>query len=519
MPPASSPRARAARREVAERWQVASVVVEDVVRFGIVVGLVCAVLLLAVVSNRLGDRVGIPAPALFLVGAAVASDVAPGLTPRSIESVQRLVTVALIAILFNGGLDLGWSRFRANVGAIAWLGVAGTFVTAGALALAGHLIFRFDWQLALLIGTALAPTDPAVVFSVLGRREISGRSGTILEGESGANDPVGIALMVALLTAASAGAGGGAALTVVEEFALQMVVGALVGIAGGWIMVRALRPPLPSEGLYVIRAIALVGLIYGAAVAVRGSGFLAVFLAGIVVADARAPYKRDIERFANATASLGEIVAFTVLGLTINIRSVLSSDAWWIGLGLAVLLAVVVRPLLVGLVSLPVRLDRSERLFVLFAGLKGAVPILLGTYILTSGQPDPVRAYGIVFVVVLFSVVVQGGLVPVVAQRLRLPVRIVEQEPWALGLRFRDEPQGLHRYTIAAGALADGSRMEDLTLGKNVWISFVGRDGALVQVRGDTRLRAGDEVLVLADPSDAGDVARLFTEPVDHRTT
>ncbi len=210
---------------MAERWQVASVVVEDVVRFGIVVGLVCAVLLLAVVSNRLGDRVGIPAPALFLVGAAVATDVAPGLTPRSIESVQRLVTVALIAILFNGGLDLGWSRFRANVGAIAWLGVAGTFVTAGALALAGHLIFGFDWQLALLIGTALAPTDPAVVFSVLGRREISGRSGTILEGESGANDPVGIALMVALLTAASAGAGGGAALTVVEEFTLQMVVG------------------------------------------------------------------------------------------------------------------------------------------------------------------------------------------------------------------------------------------------------------------------------------------------------
>ncbi len=100
----------------------------------------------------------------------------------------------------------------------------------------------------------------------------------------------------------------------------------------------------------MIRAIALVGLIYGAAVAARGSGFLAVFLAGIVVADARAPYKRDIERFANATASLGEIVAFTVLGLTINIRSVLSSDAWWIGLGLAVLLAVVVRPLLVGLV-------------------------------------------------------------------------------------------------------------------------------------------------------------------------
>jgi cell volume regulation protein A len=425
------------------------------------------------------------------------------------------VTVALIAILFNGGLDIGWPRFRANAGAIVWLGVVGTFVTAAAVALAGHLLFGFDWRLALLIGTALAPTDPAVVFSVLGRREISGRSGTILEGESGANDPVGIALMVALLTATSSGGGAGPGVvwTVVEEFALQMAVGAAIGLLGGRVMVWALRRPLPSEGLYVIRSIAFVGLIYGAAVVARGSGFLAVFLAGMIVADARAPYKRDIERFHAATASLGEIVAFTVLGLTIHLNALFTSNAWAVGLALAPLLAFVVRPVLVGLVLLPVRLTREERLFVLWAGLKGAVPILLGTYILTSGQPDPVRAYDIVFVVVLFSVVVQGGLVPVVARRLRLPVRIVEQEPWALGMRFRDEPRGLYRYTIVAGAPADGSRMDELTLGEDVWISLVGREGALVQVRGETTLQAEDEVLVLADPSDADTVARLFTQP------
>jgi potassium/hydrogen antiporter len=485
--------------------------VADILTFGVVIGAVCGVLLLAVVSNRVGDRIGVPAPALFLVGAAVASDVVPRLTPQHIETVQRVVTVALVVILFNGGLDMGWPRFRANARAIAWLGVLGTFVTAGAVALAGHLLFGFDWRLALLIGTALAPTDPAVVFSVLGRREISGRSGTLLEGESGANDPVGIALMVALLAAAGPGSGAGAVWSVVEEFTLQMVVGAVIGVLGGRVMVRALRWPLPSEGLYVIRSIAFVGLIYGVAVVAHGSGFLAVFLAGMVVADARAPYKRDIERFHTAAASLGEIVAFTVLGLTVDVRSVLSSDAWSIGLALALLLAVVVRPVLVGVLLWPVRLTREERLFVLWAGLKGAVPVLLGTYILTSGQPDSVRAYDIVFVVVLFSVVVQGGLVPLIARRLRLPVRVVEQEPWALGMRFRDEPQGLHRYTVVAGSPADGSRMDDLTLGENVWISLVGREGALVQVRGETTLQAGDEVLVLADPSDAHSVARLFT--------
>jgi potassium/hydrogen antiporter len=490
--------------------------VDDILTFGITIGVVCAVLLLAVVSNRIGDRVGVPAPALFLIGAAVASDVAPGLTPRSIESVQRIVTVALIAILFNGGLEMGWPRFRANAGAIAWVGVVGTFVTAGALAVAAHVLFGFDWTIAMLIGTALAPTDPAVVFSVLGRREIAGRSGTILEGESGANDPVGIALMVALLTAAT-GSGGGAVLTVVEEFALQMAVGAVVGLVGGRLMVSALRLSLPSEGLYVIRSIALVGLIYGVAVIGRGSGFLAVFLAGMVVADARAPYKREVERFHTAAASLGEIVAFTVLGLTINLRTVVDTGAWWVGLVLAVIMAFVVRPVLVGLVLWPVRLKPGERIFVLWAGLKGAVPILLGTYILSSGQADPVRAYAIVFVVVLFSVVVQGGLVPFVAGRLRLPVRIVEQEPWALGMRFRDEPRGLRRYTVAAGSPADGCRLDELSLGEDAWISMVGREGALVQARGETTLRAGDEVLVLVDPSDADTIGPIFTDPAPSR--
>jgi cell volume regulation protein A len=485
--------------------------VNDVLAFGVVVGVACAVLLLAVLSNRVGDRLGIPAPALFLVLSAVASDALPQLVPDSITAVQRVVTVALVVILFNGGMGIGWARFRENAGGIVWVGVVGTFVTAAALALAAHLIFGFDWRLALLIGTALSPTDPAVVFSVLGRREISGRSGTLLEGESGANDPVGIALMVALISTGSA-TGWHAGLSGVEEFALQMGVGALVGWLGGRLLLISMRRlALPSEGLYPIRVLAFAGVIYAAATIVHGSGFLAVFVAGILIGDERAPYKREIERFHAALASLGEIVAFTVLGLTVEIRSVVAHQAWLIGLVLAVLLAFVVRPLLVGLVLWPVRLARNERLFVLWAGLKGAVPVLLGTYVLTSGSGRAVEAYDIVFVVVLFSVVVQGGLVPAVARALRLPVEVVEQEPWSVGVRFRDEPQGLHRYQVVRGSAADGSTLEALTLGENVWVSFVGRDGRLIQVRGETRLRAGDQVLVLAEDEDAALAEEMFT--------
>src|SRR5215212_7704783 len=310
----------------------------DVEHFALLVLLVGAAIISAVLLNRVSERIRIPAPAIFLVAAALASDVMPALGELSVTTVQRVVSVALAIILFDGGMHIGWQRFRTAAGPVVWVGVAGTFVTAAALATLAHTLFDLDWRAALLVGTALAPTDPAVVFSVLGRREVAGRSGTILEGEAGANDPVGIALMASLLAAATGGSDASPVLTVVEEFGLQMIVGAVVGVLGGRAMIWALRRPLPSEGLYVIRSVALVGLIYAVATVARGSGFLAVFLAGIVVADARAPYKREVERFHTGLASLGEIVAFTVLGLTVQLRTLGDGQAWQIGLVLAVLL-------------------------------------------------------------------------------------------------------------------------------------------------------------------------------------
>jgi cell volume regulation protein A len=487
--------------------------VNDAVPFGATLGIVCLVGLLAVLSNRVSARLRVPAPAFFLVAAAAASDLVPSLGGLDITTVQRIVTVALLVILFDGGMHIGAARFRSAAGAIVWLGVAGTVVTAAALAAAAHWLFGFDWYLALLLGTALAPTDPAVVFSVLGRREISGPSGTLLEGESGANDPVGIALLVAILSAGGS-AGWGAVGTGLGVFALQMVVGAVVGYVGGRALLVFMRVvALPSEGLYPLRVLASAGVVFGVATVLQGSGFLAVFVAGIVVGDERAPYKREIERFHSALASLAEIVAFTLLGLTVQLKTLPDGRAWLIGLVLAALMAFVVRPVLVGLVLWPVRLSRGERVFVLWSGLKGAVPVLLGTYILTTDDPGALRVYDVVFVVVLFSVVVSGGLVPWLATRMRLPMRVVEPEPWSLGLRFRDEPQGLHRYTVAPGAPADGGTIGGLPMGENAWVSMVSRDGALLQVRGETELAAGDELLVLADRDVAREVGELFTRP------
>ena len=485
----------------------------DVEHFALNVLAVAVAITAAVLSNRISERIRVPAPAIFLLAAAVASDLIPELGLVSVTTVQRVVTVALAVILFDGGMHIGWRRFRQAAGPVVWVGVAGTFVTAAALAAFAHGLFGLDWQAALLLGTALAPTDPAVVFSVLGRREVAGRSGTILEGESGANDPVGIALLASLLTAGQA-AGVGAAGSIAGVFLAQLAVGAVVGLAGGRLLVAFMRRvPLPSEALYPLRVLAGVLVIYGAATVAHGSGFLAVFVAGILAGDARAPYKGEIERFHAALASLAEIVAFIVLGLTVGLHTLPDRGAWVIGLALAVLLTLVVRPLLVGLLLLPVRLAWGERLFVLWAGLRGAVPILLGSFLLSAGAPDATRLYAVIFVVVAFSVLVQGSLVPAVAARLGVPMRTVEPEPWSLGVRFRHEPRGLRRYLVAAGSLADGRAIGELDLGEDVWISLVIRDGQLIPVQGATTLRAGDEVIALTDPERTPDLTRVFAAP------
>src|SRR4051794_7108737 len=323
---------------------------------------------------------------------------------------SRIVTVALVIILFNGGMSLGWRRLRPALGPVLWLGIAGTVATAGVLAVAAHWLFGFDWQSSLLLGTALAPTDPAVVFSVLGAQEIAGRSGTILEGESGANDPVGIALLVSVLGASG---GGTDAWTGLAQFALQMAVGVVVGLATGFALRWTVRRiPLPSEQLYPIRVIAGAAATYGLATVAHGSGFLAVLLAGVLLGDVEAPFQPEVERFTAALASLGEIVAFTVLGLSIHLFSLLTSADLLIGFAIAALLIVVIRPVFVGALLAPVRLHRSGRPLVLSAERGFNVPMLLGLFVRARGCPDAVQLSWVVFVVGEVSVVVEGVSVP-----------------------------------------------------------------------------------------------------------
>jgi potassium/hydrogen antiporter len=293
-----------------------------------------------------------------------------------------------------------------------------------------------------------------------------------------------------------------------------MAIGLATGLAGGFALLAFMRRvTLPSEALYPLRTLASVLLLFGVTTLMHGSGFLAVFVAGIVIGGRRAPYQREIERFHAALAGLAEIVAFVGLGLTIDLDVLARTDVWLPGLILGLALAVIIRPLVVGLCLLPAQLDRGERAFVLFAGLKGAVPILLGLLILTADVPDAERLYGIVVIVVIFSVAVQGSLVPTVARRLGVPMQPIRPEPWAVGVQLQTEPDSAYQVAIAPGSVVDGRTVADIAeLAGNVWISMVVRDGVLLPVRGATRLKAGDLVTLLIEEDSSHEVA-MFNKP------
>jgi potassium/hydrogen antiporter len=402
--------------------------VGELTHFGGWVAIVSAAALAAVVSTRLAERFRIPPGALFLIAAAVVSDIFPSLSHLSIRDVERLASISLAVILFDGGLRVGWRRFRDSATPIVSLGLVGTFVTSGLLALCAHYLLGFHWATAGVLGAALAPTDPAIMFSVLGRREIAGRSGTILEGESGANDPVGIALTLALVSYAT---GSGSTGSAAVDFFSSLLIGLAIGAAAAlWVHPWLARLPLREASLGPLRTLAFVGVVYGLASAAHGSGFLAAYIAGVLVGDAPFPGKRATSRFHTSLASLAEIVVFVALGLTVHVGSVFRDNVWVDGLVLVLLGTFVIRPLALAPLLAPVELTAGERLFVVWAGLKGAVPILLASFALLGAVDHAERIYLIVFVVVALSVTLQAASIPSVARRLGVPMLELREREW-----------------------------------------------------------------------------------------
>jgi potassium/hydrogen antiporter len=322
----------------------------------------------------------------------------------------------------------------------------------------------------------------------------------VLEGEAGINDPAGIALLLGMVEVATHP--GTSLLVVLKEFALEMSIGIALGLIGGAVLIASLtRLRLGGSGLYPVLTLAGAGMLYGITSLAGGSGFSAVFVAGLLLGDARLPYAAEIDRFTVSLANLAEVAVFLALGLTIDLGAIAGND-WLGGAALLIVMALLVRPLVVAVTLARSALGRREKTFVAWSGLKGAVPILLAAFAVLGHVPESHRIYDIVFVVVLGSVVIQGALVPTVAARLRIPMQLQPDLPWELSIKLAERPRDRVELHVEPGSPADGHPLGDIPLDDDAWVTLVVRDARALAPRPSLTLQASDAVFLLGVDDD-----------------
>jgi cell volume regulation protein A len=456
-------------------------------------------LLIGIVSSKFSARLGLPVLVLFLaVGMLAGEDGIAGIRFDNFVTAHAIGTVALAVILFDGGLQTRTSALRVAWKPAALLATVGVLVTAAITGLAASYILDLPRLTGLLLGSIVASTDAAAVFAVLRSQSVHLRErlAATLEIESGSNDPMAIFLTVGLVEVLSARMTLGWDLATL--FAAQMGIGALVGLGAGWIAVRLInRIQLGSAGLYPVLAGACGFLAFGLAAALGGSGFLAIYLAGIVIGNSRIVFQRGTFLFMDGLAWMGQITMFVVLGL-------LSTPSELVGVaGSALLLAAVLifvaRPLAVVPLLWPFRFSWQEQVLIAWVGLKGAVPIILATFPLMYGLPDGKAVFNVVFFVVLVSAVLQGWTLPILATRLELqepqpPAPAVSLELMSL----RDIHADIVDYLVVPSSPLLGKTVQELHLPEGAILAMISRGNKLVAPRGPTELQAHDHLFIIA---------------------
>ncbi len=458
--------------------------------------LACVLVLVSILASKASGRSGVPALLLFLgIGMLAGSEGIGGIYFDNAELARAVGVVALALILFSGGLDTRWDSIRPVLGRGITLATLGTVATAGLVGALVLLVTDLPLLEALLLGAVVSSTDAAAVFSILRARQVRLPAPVrdLLELESGANDPMAVFLTVSLITLITEG--GGSPLGLAWSFVLQMGLGALLGYTLGRVMAWVInRIGLDHDGLYPVLSLTLVLLTFGITSYAGGSGFLAVYVAGVVMGGRAYIHKRSLTRFHDGLAWLAQIAMFLTLGLLVFPSHVLPI------MGVAVLVAafltLVARPASVYLSLLGSRFTFRERTLIGWAGLRGAAPIILATFPLVAGVQGGDELFNIVFFIVLVSTLVQGTTIPLVARWLHLEGPAYAAEPvWAGEPVQRD----LIEYRVPDDSPLVGRQVAQAGLPAGADVVLLRRYDAFVVVRGSTRLRRDDVLLLLAD--------------------
>lgn len=452
------------------------------------------VTLAAILAVRLSSSVGLPSLLFYLLMGVLLGESGLGINFEDAQLAHALGFGALALILAEGGLTTNWREMRPSIRLGVSLATVGVAVSVAVVAVGAHFLLGLPWELAILLGAVCSPTDAAAVFSVLRVVPLPKRLTGVLEAESGLNDAPTVVLVSIISTGAAASSGVlFVAGTIVYELVVGAVIGVVVGVGGAWMMRRI---ALPSSGLYPLTVLCLAFVAYGGASAIHASGFAAVYVAALILGNQDLPHRIATKSFAEGLASLAQIGLFVMLGLLLSPGRI----TWEIvGLGIVtgLILTFVARPLSVAVSSLAQPMPWRELSFISWAGLRGAVPIVLTTIPLAEGVAAADRLFDIVFVMVVVYTVLTGPTLPLVARVLRVARR---SEPRGLDVEaapLEKVAADLLQVTIAPSSRMHGVEVGELRLPPGASVSLVIRQGQALVPERRTVLRHGDDLLVV----------------------
>jgi potassium/hydrogen antiporter len=460
-------------------------------------------------ASLIAGGLRVPGLLLFLfLGMAIGSDGLGWIDFDDYALARRIGIIALALILFEGGLTAGLLEIRLVLAPALSLAVVGTIVTAVVTGLAAALLFDFSTLDGLLLGSVLAATDGAAIFALLRGSTLKRRLATTLEGESGFNDPVAVLLVLGFiewLTHDSYGIGDMAVLFA-RQLGIGLGIGVVVGVAAVWAL-RRVR--LATAGLYPVATLAVAALAFGGADALHGSGFLAVYLAGLALGTAGVPAQQTVTAFHQGLAWVAQVSMFVALGLLVFPSRL--DDVAVRGTVLALVLVLVARPVAVALATLPARFTWPERAVLAGAGLRGAVPVVLATFPVLAGVSGSVQLFDVVFFAVLLSTLIQGTTFEPGARLLgATTTEPAMPRPLAEAGTIRRLGAEVLEYPIGADDAVVGARVRDLGLPREAVVNVIVRGDEAIPPRGSTILRAGDRLHVLLRSELSRDVHRII---------
>jgi cell volume regulation protein A len=455
------------------------------------------VLLVAILAVRLSVGIGLPSLLVYLLMGVGMGEAGLGLRFDDAEVAHALGFAALILILAEGGLTTPWPEIRPVMRLGVALATVGVGVSVLVMAVFGHFVLGLSWELALLLGAVTSPTDAAAVFSVLRRVPLPRRLTGTLEAESGLND----APTVVIVTLISSGTHHGVLLfigTIAYEVALGAAGGFLVGFVGVWLLRRS---ALPSSGLYPLAVLSFTVVAYAGVALLHGSGFAAVYVAALILGNAELPHRHATKSFSEGVAWLAQIGLFVMLGLLvspsrIDLHTVVLAIV--AGLGLTFL----ARPISVAVSAIAQPMGVRELAFISWAGLRGAVPIVLATIPLAEGIHGARQLFDIVFVFVVIYTLLTGPTLPLVAKVLRVARRSEPRDLDVEAAPLERIAADLLQVTISPRSLMHGVEVGELRLPTGASVTLIVRDDTILVPERRTVLRRGDDVLVVTPRKD-----------------